>query len=419
MQNYNRKASGQRSYGPRRFGARTGSRPTSGASRFSGQRRSPQNKYKQQSDFDVRAFIARSSRQAATAPVQTEYVIKHRFDDFELAPEIKENIRKRGFTNPTPIQDQAIPIVLSGQDVVGIANTGTGKSAAFLLPLMDKFLKSKFARALVIVPTRELAVQLQQELQAFSQGLRLHSVLCVGGININPQVYNLRRPHNFVIGTPGRLKDLVNRQAINLSEYSSIVLDEVDRMLDMGFIHDMQFLISRLPQKRQSLFFSATLDKQVETVMQQFVRDFVRIYVKVGETAQSVTQEVLEVNATAKIDKLAEILQSSQVEKAIVFVRTKWGADKLAKTLHQHGLHVGAIHGDKRQNQRMRIMTDFKAGRMKALIATDVAARGLDIANLSHVINYDLPNTSDDYVHRIGRVGRAHNQGVAISFVTT
>lgn len=372
---------------------------------------------RQRSQFNVRQFI--NSYRGNAEPVEVEaYVPKHKFSDFALTDSLKKNIIARGYEDPTPIQDQVIDLVLQGRDVVGIANTGTGKSAAFLIPLINKALANRQERMLVVVPTRELALQLVDEFKLFVPGLSIYAVPCVGGASIWNQISNLKRHHNFVIGTPGRLKDLDQRGYLKLSSYSTVVLDEVDRMLDMGFIRDMQYLISKLPTQRQSLFFSATMNPAVEKVMLQFARDYIKVSVKTGQVAHTVAQELIV--APTKEDKVArlkELLEKPELTKVLVFVAMKHHADRLASTIEKLGYRVDSIHGDKRQNYRTKAMQAFRDGRIKVLVATDVAARGLDIADLSHVINFDLPETAEDYTHRIGRVGRAGNKGVAISFV--
>lgn len=367
--------------------------------------------------IDVASLISRIERQAS-APAAAPHIIQHQFSDFKIAEELKENIANRGYVTPTPIQDLAIPEILKGKDVVGIASTGTGKSGAFLIPIIDKILSDKMQRALIVVPTRELASQVDDELRKLTGNLRIYSVICVGGLSIMPQRGKLRQMHNIVIGTPGRLKDLVDRGDLQLMRYSTIVLDEVDRMLDMGFVRDMQYLIDEMPDNRQSLFFSATMAPAVEKIMQQFVNEYTKVAAKSEHTSATINQIIVEVGKNEdKVEKLKEILDSEEVTKSIVFTRTKWSAQRLGDALFKMGYEADSIHGDKRQAQRQKIMQKFKAGALKVLVATDVAARGLDIKDLSHVINFDLPETADDYTHRIGRVGRAGKTGVAISMV--
>ncbi|MEO6729428.1 MAG: DEAD/DEAH box helicase [Candidatus Dojkabacteria bacterium] len=346
------------------------------------------------------------------------YTPKHMFNDFDLDAKIKKNVEYKGYKSPTPIQDQTIPAILQGRDVLGIANTGTGKTAAFLLPLINKVIKNPNEKALIIVPTRELALQIEDEFRDFSKFMNMYSVLCIGGANIRAQMYGLKRRYNFVIGTPGRLKDLVNRRMIDLSQFNNIVLDEVDRMLDMGFVDDVRYLVDKFPKERQSLFFSATLERQMEAIINSFLKDPVKVSVKTGDTAKNVDQDIVRIQpGQNKIDVLKEMLHKPDFYKVLIFTRTKIGADKLARELYQDGFAVDAIHGDKSQYKRQQALYKFKNEKISILIATDVAARGLDIPNVSHVINYDEPATFEDYAHRIGRTGRANNKGFALTFV--
>ena len=356
-------------------------------------------------------------KKAAEVVPQAEYKPKYTFSDFPIHPQLKQNIIVRGYTIPTPIQDQAIMPILEGRDVVGIANTGTGKTAAFIIPLLNKIVHDRRQRVLIVAPTRELAVQIHEECKAFAKGLEIFSTLCIGGVNIRPQIENLRRYPHIVIGTPGRLKDLKNQNKLSIALFSNIVLDEVDRMLDMGFIRDVNFLISHLPKVRQSLFFSATLTPTVSQVMQTFLTNPVTISVKTQETAHNVDQDVVKTNGRVKLDILHELLVQTAFKKVLIFGRTKWGIEKLAKQLSLKGMTVAAIHGNKNQNQRQRALTEFKQNRVSVLLATDIASRGLDIPDVTHVINFDLPETYEDYVHRIGRTGRAGKKGIALSFV--
>ncbi|MEK7595034.1 MAG: DEAD/DEAH box helicase [Patescibacteria group bacterium] len=363
--------------------------------------------------FDPSVLVKRAILQAP----EEEYISKHTFNDFEICDKLKSSILAKGYKIPTPIQDQAIPLLLSGRDVVGVANTGTGKTAAFLIPLINKIFTTKTEKILIIAPTHELAIQIQEECIAFTRGMYIFSTLCVGGMSIWNQISSLKRNPSIVIGTPGRLKDLRNRGEINFANYRSIVLDEVDRMLDMGFINDIKFIISQLPVERQSLFFSATLSQDIKVVMHSFLRDPMIISVKKQETAHNVDQDVVKTNGQQKIEVLHDLLIKEGFEKVLVFGRTKWGVEKLAKELLQRGFKVASLHGDKNQNQRKRALEEFKQNRVKIMLATDVASRGLDISDITHVINYDLPETYEDYVHRIGRTGRANKKGTALSFI--
>jgi len=366
--------------------------------------------------FDPRVVIEKTNEEA---PAKTEeaYVVKHNFSDFAIDQKLKETIAKRGYVEPTPIQDQTIGEILSGKDVVGIANTGTGKTAAFLIPLIDKVIKDNRSRVLIIAPTRELAVQIEAELRSFSKDLRINSALCIGGVSIRPQINNLYRKPNFVIGTPGRLLDLYEQRKINFVNFDSVVLDEVDRMLDMGFINDVTKIVSALPRERQSLFFSATLDNKTRSVLTSFVKNPAVVSVKQRETSSNVDQKVVEVKNRNKADVLCEILDTREVEKSLIFVRTKRGADNLSRSLYSIGFKTAVMHGNKTQNQRQKSLNQFKVGSVNILIATDVASRGIDIDDITHVINFDLPETYEDYVHRIGRTGRADKKGTALSFI--
>lgn len=372
-----------------------------------------------QATFDPSDFVA-SLKQVAYSPEKPQveaYVPTNSFADFALVDELKASVAARGYTQPTPIQDQAIPLILNGQDVVGIANTGTGKTAAFLLPLINKVVTDPEARVLIVVPTRELALQVQDELLSFRQGMQYYSALCIGGASMQRQIESLRRRPAFIIGTPGRLKDLIMRGKLNLQYFSSIVLDEVDRMLDMGFVHDVQQLIAELAPERHSLFFSATMNERVRGIMQSFLRNPVTITIKSHQTPSKVVQKIIKVNGKPKIEILHELLLEEGFDKVVVFGRTKHGANAIAEKLYDRGLRVAAIHGNKSQAQRQRALRDFRENRIQALIATDVISRGLDIDDVTHVINFDLPPSYEDYIHRIGRTGRASKEGTAVTFV--
>ncbi len=350
--------------------------------------------------------------------VEQVYEPKHKFVDFDIADKLKNNITAKGYETPTPIQDQSIPVALSGEDVIGIANTGTGKTAAFLIPLIDKVLKNASQKVLVLTPTRELANQAQDEFRGFSAGTGIRAVRCIGGENIRQQISFLKRRHNFVIGTPGRVMDLYKQGFLKLEEFENIVLDEVDRMVDMGFIKDMEFILGKLPKERQSLFFSATLSKQVNELILKFLKSPVTVAISTQKSSDNVEQDIVKIGADQKkLEVLASMLRREEFKKTLIFVRTKIMADRLDKDLYRMGFKVDAIHGDKRQNRRKIAITKFKEGRVNILVATDVVARGIDIPDISHVINYDIPETYEDYIHRIGRTGRAQKQGFAFTFV--
>ncbi|QQG40837.1 MAG: DEAD/DEAH box helicase [Candidatus Levyibacteriota bacterium] len=349
--------------------------------------------------------------------VEDSYQPKNTFDNFLINQTIKQNIKTLGYSRPTPIQDQAIPELLKGHDVVGIANTGTGKTAAFLIPLLNKIILDNSQKVLIVAPTRELAVQIEDDFKALARNTQIFSVLCIGGASIHKQIYALRRNHNVVIGTPGRLKDLNMQRKLNFALFNNIVLDEVDRMLDMGFINDVKLIISHLPNARQSLFFSATISKDAQGIIHTFLKNPLTISVKTQDTAVNVDQDVVKTNGRLKIDVLHDLLIQKGFDKVLLFGRTKWGIEKLAKQLSFKGFKVAAIHGNKRQNQRQRALDAFKQNKVNILLATDIASRGLDINNVTHVINYDLPESYEDYIHRIGRTGRANKKGVALSLI--
>ena len=374
-----------------------------------------------QRTFDPSAFINQTN--ANVSPVTEaqpaeEFVPTHAFNDFQVCEALKKNIANRGYLTPTPIQDQAIPAVLASRDVVGVANTGTGKTAAFLIPLINKAVQNRFQKVLIITPTRELAVQIRDELVGFSQGMNLDCVLAIGGVSVGPQAMRLRRHPQFVIGTPGRLKDLDGQRALNFGDFNNIVLDEVDRMLDIGFVREIQYIISRLSPNRQTLFFSATLPTSVAAIMRSLLRDPVMISVKTTETVAQIRQDVVKMNGKPKIEDLHDLLANqAEFSKVLVFGRTKFGIEKLARDLDQRGFKVAAIHGNRNQNQRQKALNDFKNNQVQVLLATDIASRGLDISDVTHVINYDLPESLESYIHRIGRTGRADKSGVALTFV--
>lgn len=365
--------------------------------------------------IDVSKFI---NKAVITEEVE-HFVPEHKFSDFVINENLKSNIIKKGYTLPTPIQDRAIPHVLRGSDVVGIANTGTGKTAAFLIPLIDKVIKNPNEKVLVVVPTRELALQIDAELKGFTPMMKIFSVCCVGGANIMPQIRDLRYHNNFIIGTPGRLKDLIERKCIDLSKFKTVVLDEADRMLDMGFINDMRYMMDRMPKDRHTLFFSATLSREIEALIKNFLKEPVTISVKTRDTSKNVDQDVVRIqNGKNKLDVLHDLLlQKEDFNKVLIFGRTKHGVEKLSVMLEQRGFKVESIHGDKNHSRRQKALSLFKDSHVQILVATDVAARGLDIAGVSHVINYDIPATYDDYVHRIGRTGRGGKKGKALTFV--
>lgn len=374
-----------------------------GQSRFNRQR---------QKTFDPSVLVQNTEKQ-----IEETYVSPHVFADFSLGEQLKINIKAKGYEKPTPIQDKVIPLVLDNQDVIGLASTGSGKTAAFLLPLINKVCQNRSEKVLIVAPTRELALQIETEFRDFARYLSLFATVCIGGLNIEKQISQLRKNPNFVIGTPGRLKDLEGRRALRFSDYTLIVLDEVDRLLDMGFMPDIKYIISHLPLKRQSLFFSATLPPKTQEITRNFLKNPVTISIRSGMVCTNVDQGIVRINGRMKIDLLHDLLIQEGFDKVLVFGRTKWGIDKLVRALNERGFRVAAIHGNKSQGQRQRVLEEFKRNRVKILLATDIASRGLDIDNVTHVINYDLPGSYEDYIHRIGRTGRLDKKGTALTFV--
>lgn len=365
------------------------------------------------------AAIAQSKQaRAGEQEMTTVPPVTHVFADFPLDPTLQDNIRAKGFKTPTPIQDMAIPPILAHRDIIGTAKTGTGKTAAFLIPLIQRVTLDRAQRVLIVAPTRELAYQIHKELRDFARGLSIRSALLIGGTGEWRQKEDCARDPHFVIATPGRLKDFIETRAIRLSGFRNVVLDEADRMVDIGFINDIKYFITLLPNQRQSLFFSATISGRVGEVLTEFVHDPVRISVGTQDAIGTIIQDVVRVaNNASKVDVLHDLLKEKEFDKVLVFGRTKHGVQRLSDELVKRGIRAGAIHGNKRQNQRQYVLNQFARSEIQILLATDVASRGLDIPNVSHVINYDLPETMDDYTHRIGRTGRANKQGVALTFI--
>jgi superfamily II DNA/RNA helicase len=365
--------------------------------------------------IDPDKFVNRASPASATA----EYEATHCFSDFPFNKSIHANIRKQGYNIPTAIQDQAIPHIMRGKDLIGLANTGTGKTAAFLLPIINRLHASrKTLSAMVLAPTRELAQQIDEQFRIFSKGMKLYSTLLVGGVKIDRQITELRRRPHMVIATPGRTIDLINRGVLRLNDIDMLVLDESDRMLDMGFIGDIRTITGKTPVSRQTLFFSATITPQVEQLTREFLRDPKTVSVKTADTSECVDQNIVEAGSKEeKLEKLLDMLGQDEFEKVLLFGGTKHGVQRLSDKLNKRGVSSVAIHGNKSQSQRKNALQSFKNNHSRVMVATDVAARGLDIPNVSHVINFDQPATYEDYIHRIGRTGRAGATGKALTFV--
>ncbi|GIK80622.1 MAG: RNA helicase [Alphaproteobacteria bacterium] len=345
------------------------------------------------------------------------------FNDLGLAEPILRALSEEQYTQPTPIQSQTIPHVLAGRDVIGIAQTGTGKTAAFALPILNHLAANrirperKSCRVLVLSPTRELSGQIHDSFNTYGRYTRPSVTLAIGGVPIGRQQRVLANGVDVLVATPGRLIDLMRMGSVKLDRVEFVVLDEADRMLDMGFIHDIRSIIAKLPAKRRSLFFSATMPREIEELAGQFLRDPAKVAVTpLATTAERIDQRVMHVDRAGKPALLAEVLRSEPVDRALVFTRTKHGADKVVRGLVKAGIAAEAIHGNKSQGQRERVLAAFRAGTVRTLVATDIAARGIDVDGVSHVINYDLPNIPESYVHRIGRTARAGAEGIAISF---
>ncbi|MEH6834452.1 MULTISPECIES: DEAD/DEAH box helicase [Falsihalocynthiibacter] len=348
------------------------------------------------------------------------------FDMLGLAPRLVQKLDELGIKTPTPIQSQAIPHAMNGRDVMGLAQTGTGKTAAFGLPLIHALTKTgvkpapKHAAGLILAPTRELAKQIADNLSAFTKGSHIKVGLVVGGVSINRQIEMMTRGLDLLIATPGRLIDLIDRRAVNLSTTHYLVLDEADQMLDLGFIHALRRIAPLLPKERQTMLFSATMPKQMNELARAYLDNPVRVEVsRPGQTADKVTQSVHYVAQSAKQSLLVELLGTHKEELSLVFMRTKHSAEKLMKSLCAAGFTAGSIHGNKSQGQRDRAIKEFKEGKITVLVATDVAARGIDIQGVGYVYNYDLPNVSENYVHRIGRTARAGASGQAVAFCSS
>ena len=347
------------------------------------------------------------------------------FESLGLRAELIRAVSEKGYSEPTKIQQQAIPPVLEGRDLMGGAQTGTGKTAGFTLPLLHRLMSSRkegsdrrYIRALILTPTRELAAQVADSVETYGQYLPLTSSVVFGGVKINPQIQKLRKGVDVLVATPGRLLDHVNQKTVDLSRLEILVIDEADRMLDMGFIRDIRRVLALLPKQKQTLFFSATFSTDIKKLANELLHTPALIEVaQQNSTAERISQIVHPVDKTRKRELLSYLIGSNNWQQVLVFNRTKHGADRLAKQLSSDGISAAAIHGNKSQGARTRALADFKMGKVRVLVATDIAARGLDIDQLPHVVNFELPNVAEDYVHRIGRTGRAGNEGEAMSLV--
>jgi ATP-dependent RNA helicase RhlE len=365
---------------------------------------------------------SRAHRAAAVQAHTWESSSLTSFHDFTLNNAIVRALAEEKYLTPTPIQTQTIPTVMSGRDVIGIAQTGTGKTAAFALPILHRLAASprppvrKSCRVLVLGPTRELSGQILGSFRTYGRHLRVRTALAIGGVAMGAQVRTLLDGADVLVATPGRLLDLVNSNALRLDQVECLVLDEADRMLDMGFIHDIRKIVAKLPSERQTLMFSATMPRAIAELAARMLRDPIKIAVApAASTVDRVEQRVIRVDRSAKPGILIDVLRREPIERALIFTRTKHGADKVARNLIRAGIGAQAIHGNKSQNQRERVLDAFRQGEVRTLVATDIAARGIDVDGVSHVVNFDLPNVPETYVHRIGRTGRAGADGIAIS----
>ncbi len=363
--------------------------------------------------IDPKRFV-----KSANPALDSDYVAKFGFADFAIHPLLKSNIAVKGYRVPSEIQDKAIPLGLAGRDVVGVANTGTGKTAAFAVPILNKLMHTYQAKALIVAPTRELAIQIDDQIRIYAKHSAVKSAILIGGLPLGRQTTSLKAAPNIIIGTPGRLIDHIKQGNLRLDACSMVVLDEVDRMLDMGFINDVRYLLDLLPSQRQSFFFSATLSAEVNALINTFTNDAVTVNVKAGETSENVHQDVVRYSGKPeRLEQLHELLITGPAKKTLIFGETKYGVERLAKELKARGFKAEALHGGKSQGQRKRAMDSFRNNGVNVLVATDVAARGIDVVDITHVINFDVPHTYDDYIHRIGRAGRAGRTGHALTFV--
>jgi ATP-dependent RNA helicase RhlE len=340
------------------------------------------------------------------------------FQRFNLSNAILKALEEKGYSTPTPVQEQAIPQILAGRDILGTAQTGTGKTAAFCIPILQKLISSRGnnVRALILAPTRELAIQVSEHLKLYGKHLHLNTVVVYGGVSQANQVRDIRRGADIIVATPGRLLDLINQRIITLKDLEILVLDEADRMFDMGFVHDVKRIIKLAPATRQRLLFSATMPAEVQSLIKEFLVNPVRISIDHKQSKPDIDQSVYFVPRESKRALLKHVIAEHEMQNVIVFARTKYGADKIARDLNKSGISAEAFHGDKSQQARQRALLNFRKSETRVLVATDIAARGIDIADLSFVINYELPESAETYTHRIGRTGRAGASGFAISF---
>jgi len=356
----------------------------------------------------------------ATGKVVKNYESERLISDLPISPNLKECLISKGFKRPTEIQDRTLESLLAKRDLLGIAQTGTGKTGAFLIPIIEQLLENKQKNyALVMVPTRELAIQVEEEFQSMAKGLGIYSACFIGGTNINKDINNLKKASHVIIGTPGRLLDLSNRKNLDFSRFNTLVLDEFDRMLDMGFVHDVKRIMNSMHKRKHTLLFSATLDKTQESLITEILKDPIKVKVSTGDsTGDHIDQDIIRLQqGEDKFEVLVDLISSGEYQKVLLFEETKHKANRLCGKLNKSGISSDQIHGNKSQNARQRALSSFKEGKIRVLVATDVAARGIDVSDVTHVINYQVPQTFDSYIHRIGRTGRAGKTGKAFTFV--
>ena len=390
-----------------------GGRSFGGNQSFGGSRNGGRKNRSFETQIETSMFI----RKACPIVKIEDAVVKNNFEDFNFHEVLLKNIKDKGYIKPTPIQDQIIPHILDGRDVLGLSNTGTGKTAAFALPLINAILKNPNKRIIILSPTRELAQQTKQEIRSFTFDMRVFVALAIGGAYIREQILDIKRDPHIIVGTPGRIQDLAKRRVIRFDKFDTIVLDEVDRMLDMGFVEDIKQIVAQIPTPHQTLFFSATTNRKIEPLINSFLVNPAKVSVVTQESSKNVEQDVVRVKREDKEKVLIDLLKQEELKKVLIFGGTKLVVEKLSKDLYEQGFKVGSLHGNKAQHQRQTTLKAFKENLINVLVATDVAARGLDVADITHVINYDKPNNYEDYVHRIGRTGRANAKGFALTFV--
>lgn len=370
---------------------------------------------RKKSDLDPQLLVKKASGDAVI-----EYKSDRKFDDLPIHSSLKSALKQKGFERPTEIQDKSLETLLEGRDILGIAQTGTGKTGAFLIPIIQNLIQDpKRSFALIMVPTRELATQVEDEFKSMSKGLRLSSSCFIGGTNINSDLRVARQQTNVLIATPGRLLDLVNRKAVDLRFFHTLVLDEFDRMLDMGFIHDVRKIVHAMSKRQHNMLFSATLDNKQKKIIEEILKNPVTVKVSTGQTTNdNIDQDIIRVGpGEDKFQILLGMLENPEMEKVLIFEETKHKASRLCEKLNKKGIASEQIHGNKSQNARQRALDAFKKGLVRTLVATDVAARGIDVSDITHVINFEVPQTFDSYIHRIGRTGRAGKVGKAFTFV--